>query len=212
MQDHDISDFQVSVDVDTQRVAKVYAESLYGAAAEHDQAQQVLEELQGLVSDVFKADPKIEVFLTSVIIGRDRKADLIKTAFSTRSSETFSNFLSVLNDHDRLDLIRPILTAYRELFDQRSGRIHVHVRSAQPLPDDQRERLVQELKKAFQREPILESRVDPDLLGGLVVQVGDWLYDASVRSNLDTLRNQIIERSSHEIQSGRDRFSTAIGN
>jgi F-type H+-transporting ATPase subunit delta len=209
MQEND--DFQVPVNVDTQRVAKVYAESLYGAAAKQNQAKQVLDELQSLVGEVYKADPKIEVFLTSAIVGRDRKADLIKNVFSTRSSETFSNFLSVLNDHDRLDLLRPILTAYRELFDERSGHIHVHVRSAQPLPDDQRERLVLELKKAFQRDPILESRVEPDLLGGLVVQVGDWLYDASVRSNLETLRNQIIERSSHEIQSGRDRFSTSIG-
>jgi F-type H+-transporting ATPase subunit delta len=212
MQESDISEFQSSVNVDTQRVAKVYAESLYGAAAKTSQAQLILDELQSFVGEVYKADPKIEVFLTSVIVGRDRKADLIKSVFSTRASATFFSFLSVLNDHDRLDLLRPILTAYRELFDQRSGRIHVHVRSAQPLPDDQRERLIVELKKAFEREPILESRVDPDLLGGLVVQVGDWLYDASVRSNLDTLRNQIIERSSHEIQSGRDRFSTAIGN
>jgi F-type H+-transporting ATPase subunit delta len=212
MQESDTSDFQSSVNVDTQRVAKVYAESLYGSAAKHNQAQQVLDELQGLVGEVFKADPKIEGFLSSVIVGRDRKAELIKGVFSTRSSETFFSFLSVLNDHDRLDLLRPVLTAYRQLFDQRSGRIHVQVRSAQPLPDDQRERLVLELKKAFQRDPILENRVEPDLLGGLVVQVGDWLYDASVRSNLETLRNQIIERSSHEIQSGRDRFSSANGN
>jgi F-type H+-transporting ATPase subunit delta len=212
MPEIDTNELQTTVNVDTQRVAKVYAESLYGAAAKQNQAQQVLEELQGVVGSVFKADPKIEVFLTSAIVGRDRKADLIKSVFSTRSSQTFSSFLSVLNDHDRLDLLRPVLTAYRELFDSRSGRIHVHVRSAQPLADDQRQRLILELKKAFERDPILESRVDPDLLGGLVVQVGDWLYDASVRSNLETLRSQIIERSSHEIQSGRDRFSTTIGN
>jgi F-type H+-transporting ATPase subunit delta len=212
MPESDTTELQSTVNVDTQRVAKVYAESLYGAASKAYQAQQVLEELQGLIGEVFKADPKVETFLTSAVVGRDRKADLIKSVFSTRSSQTFSSFLSVLNDHDRLDLLRPILVAYRELFDQRSGRIHVQVRSAQPLPDDQRERLVLELKKAFQRDPILESRVDPDLLGGLIVQVGDWLYDASVRSNLETLRSQIIERSSHEIQSGRDRFSTAVGN
>jgi F-type H+-transporting ATPase subunit delta len=212
MQDTINSEFETVVSVDTQRVAKLYAEALYGAAEQRGQAQEVLDELQSLVSDVFKANPQIEAFLTSVIVGRDRKADLIKNGFANRASETLINFLFVLNNHERLDLLRPILAAYRELYDQKAGRIHVQVRTAQPLPDDQRESLHRELKKAFQKEPILETKVDPDLLGGLVVQVDDWLYDASVRSSLETLRNQIIERSSHEIQSGRDRFSSRNGN
>ncbi|MFL5243749.1 MAG: ATP synthase F1 subunit delta [Gemmataceae bacterium] len=206
------SEFESVIDVDTQRVAKLYAEALYGAAEKRDQAREVLDELHSLVSDVFKANPQIENFLTSVIIGRDRKTDLIKDGFANRASETLVNFLFVLNNHERLDLIRPILAAYQELYDQKAGRIHVQVRTAQALPDDQRDSLHRELKQAFQKEPILETKVEPDLLGGLVVQVGDWLYDASVRSSLENLRNQIIERSSHEIQSGRDRFSARNGN
>jgi F-type H+-transporting ATPase subunit delta len=77
-----------------------------------------------------------------------------------------------------------------------------------PLEHDHQEQLLGELRQAFQREPILELRVESDLLGGLVVQVGDWLYDASVRSRIARIRNQLIERSSYEIQSGRDRFSS----
>jgi F-type H+-transporting ATPase subunit delta len=116
-----------------------------------------------------------------------------------------------LNDHERLDLLRPIVAAFRELRDQRAGRMRVQVRSAVPLPDDQREQLLQQLRATFHTEPLLETQVDDDLLGGLVVRVGDWLYDHSVRSQLETLRDQIIARSSYEIQSGRDRFSTADG-
>jgi len=55
-------------------------------------------------------------------------------------------------------------------------------------------------------EPVLQETVDPDLLGGMVVRILDWVYDASVRARLQMLRNQLIERSSHGIQSGRDRF------
>ena len=61
----------------------------------------------------------------------------------------------------------------------------------------------------MKREPVLIPKVDPDILGGLIVQVGDWRYDASVRHQLDIIRNQLIESSSHEIQVGRDRFSSA---
>jgi F-type H+-transporting ATPase subunit delta len=120
------------------------------------------------------------------------------------------NFLLVLNGHERLDLLRAIVEAYRELRDERAGRVAVVVRSAVPLPGDQRDHLIQELRETFQREPVVEIQLDPDLLGGVVVQVGDWVYDQSVKSKLEDIRNQLIARSSHEIQSGRDRFSSAV--
>jgi F-type H+-transporting ATPase subunit delta len=119
----------------------------------------------------------------------------------------FLNFLLVLNHHDRLDLLRPICDAYRGLRDQRARRIRIQVRSAAPLDDGQRDRLQRELQETFHLEPILETEIDPELLGGMLVRVGDWVYDASVRTQLETIRNQLIARSSHEIQSGRNRFS-----
>jgi F-type H+-transporting ATPase subunit delta len=88
----------------------------------------------------------------------------------------------------------------------------VQVRSAVPLADDQADRLRQQLRESLRLDPVLRTEVDPKLLGGIVVKVGDWLYDASVRARLDSIRKQLIERSSHEIQSGRDRFSVASGN
>src|SRR5262249_57269894 len=97
-----------------------------------------------------------------------------------RASEIFLNFLLVLNEHERLDLLRPILAAYRRLYEERTGHVRVRVKSAAPLPDDQRQRLEQELRAAFRREPILEARVDPDLLGGLGGQVGGRGFDGSV--------------------------------
>ena len=145
-------------------------------------------------------------------VGREAKAAVLRKAFGGRSSDLFVNFLVVLNNHDRLDLLRPIQRTYRELFDERAQRIRVHVRSAVPLPDDQQQRLRDELRQTFHRDPILVTEVDPDLLGGLVVRVGDWLYDASIRTRLANLKNDLIERSSHEIQSRRDRFSSADGN
>src|SRR5690242_36224 len=195
-------------DVGAQRVARIYAQALLAAAEKRGQAQEVLDELESLVHDVFAAAPQFEGFLASRAISRKRKPPVIRSALQGRASDVFLNFLLVLNDHERLDLLRPILSAYRGLYEERTHRIRVRVKSAAPLPDDQRQRLEQELRTAFQREPILETRVDPDLLGGLVVQVGDWVYDGSVRSRLANLRNQLIERSSYEIQSRRDRFSS----
>ena len=200
-----------AVDVGSQRVARIYAEALLNAAEKRGQAQETLEELESLVQDIFGRDEQFEAFLSSGAIGRDRKEEVIHKAFAGRASDLFLNFLLVLNDHERLDLLRPTVRAYRELHDQRAGRLPIEVRSAVPLPEDQRQRLHEELRETFHREPVLQTKIDPDLIGGLVLRVGDWLYDASVRTQLETIRNQIIARSSHEIQSGRNRFSAANG-
>ena len=80
------------------------------------------------------------------------------------------------------------------------------------MPAEQRQHLEQTLRGALQLEPILDTRIDPELLGGIIVKVGDWRYDASVQTSLKTIRDQIIARSSYEIQSGRDRFCSANGN
>jgi F-type H+-transporting ATPase subunit delta len=196
----------ITADVGAERIARVYAEALFDAAQEKGQASDVQAELDSLIGDVFRANPELEDFFSSGAAGRDRKKDLIQKTFPGRSSEIFTNFLLVLNHHDRLDLLRPIQRAYRELFQERSGQMTVEVRSAAPLSDEQRERLKRDLQETFKREPILVATVDPDLLGGLRVQVGDWLYDATVRTQINTIRNQLIERSSHAIQSGRDRL------
>jgi F-type H+-transporting ATPase subunit delta len=204
-------EFQHTADVSAQRVAHVYAEALINAAEAAGKADAILDELDSLITDLFRADRQFEAFLSSGAIGRDRKAEVIEKTFGGRAEELFTNFLLVLNRHERLDLLRPIRTAYQELRDQRANRVRVLVRSAVPLPDDQRDRLQQELRQSFHLEPVLVTQVDPDLLGGLVVKVGDWLYDGSVRAQLETLRNQLIARSSHEIQSRRDRFCSPNG-
>ena len=144
-------------------------------------------------------------------MGRDRKAHVIRKAFENRASELIVNFLLVLNEHERLDLLKPITVAYSDLRDERGGRVRVQVLTAVPLPDDQRERLRQQLAENLHKEPVLETDVDPELLGGMVVRVNDWLYDYSVRAQLEDIRKQILARSSYEIQSRRDRFRYPTG-
>jgi F-type H+-transporting ATPase subunit delta len=197
------------LDDTTRHVARVYAQALLDAAGKRQQAAEVLDELNTLVHDILDRDPALEAFLASPAVGRERKEKVIRDAFGGRADEVFVNFLLVLNRHDRLEIIRAVAQEYRALYDEQAGRMPVEVESAVPLAADQEERLRQELRARFEgREPVLTTRVNPDLLGGLVVRVGDWVYDASVRNRLARIKNQLIERSSHEIQRGGDRFSS----
>jgi F-type H+-transporting ATPase subunit delta len=200
---------RLEADVGARRVARVYAEALFDEASARNQAREILDELDALLNEVVRPNPETEAFFTSAAIGRERKAEVLRSALAGRVGELVLNFILVLNNHYRLDLLGVAVALYRELLEQHSGQMRVQVRSAVPLDHDHQERLRGELRQGFSREPILEMQVDPDLLGGLVVQVGDWLYDASVRTRLETMRNQLIERSSYEIQSGRDRFRSA---
>ena len=212
MNDDKDADFEPIADVSAQRVARVYAEALLNAADKQGQSDDVVEGLDSLIRDLFQAELQLEAFLTSSAVGRERKARLIDKVFENKASVLFVDFLKVLNQHERLNLLRPILAAAKELRDARAKRIRVQVRSAVPLANDQENRLRQQLREALKLDPVLQTAVDPELLGGVVVRVGDWLYDASVRARLESIRNQLIARSSHEIQSGRDRFSIANGN
>ena len=201
-----------TADVTAQRVARVYAEALLNAAEKHGQGDAVLEEYRSLIEEVFSANPQVEILLSSAALGRTKRKAALERVFEKRASAVFFNFVLVLNNHERLELLRPILVALQDLHDERARKIRVQVLSAALLPAEQQDRLAQEIRDAFGLEPILETETDPELLGGLKVRVGDWQFDGSLRTQLESIRSEILERSSHEIQSRRDRFSTADGN
>jgi F-type H+-transporting ATPase subunit delta len=193
------------LDDEARHVGKVYAEALFRAAEGANQTGEVLEELAALLG-IFRKDPGLELFLSSAAIGQHRKEEAIRKAFTGRASEVLTNFLLVLNNHGRLDSLRAITEAYRTLSDRKTGHVIIRVRSAVPLTDEERSRLCDDVRAVRKLQPVLQETVDPSLLGGMIVYVGDWVYDASVRTRLLEIRNHLIEESSHAIQSGRDRF------
>jgi F-type H+-transporting ATPase subunit delta len=131
--------------------------------------------------------------------------------FGKQVSELLLNFLKVVSGHQRLELLRPILRETHKLYDRMQGRVRVRLTTATPIPDEMAERVAGGLRKLLDGEPILERAADPDLIGGVVVRVGDTVYDGSIANRLKTLRKQMIDRSAHEIQSRRDRFRYPAG-
>ena len=121
-------------------------------------------------------------------------------------------FLKVLARHGRLDCLRAVRGQFHRLYDALAGRVQVRVTTAVPLDAAVLRSLEEMLRRKLGREPVVRQVTDPDLIGGVVVQVGDTLYDASVARQLETLRLHMIDRSIHEIQSRRDRFRNSAGN
>lgn len=199
------------LDIKGQQVARVYAEALLKSARNQQAEGEVLEQLDSLIDDVFAASPELELFFASGSISRRRKAEVIRKLFEGRAHPLVLNFLLVLNDHDRLNLLRTMVKAYRQLCDRETRRVRVEVQSAVALGEDYLELIARQLRDIFHLEPLVHNRVEPDLLGGLVVRIGDWVFDGSVRSHLEKLQKELLSRSAYAIQTQRDRFCTASG-
>ena len=192
----------------SRRLARVYAESLLNAADKASKADAIEAELEGLLA-MLGSNGKIASLLSSKGIQHSQRDPFIKQAFEGKVDPLLLDFIGVLNRKDRLDLLADTAISFRELQDERAHRVRVLVKSPRPLTEEQKETLKSTLHSSLQLTPVLDVKIDPELLGGLVVQVGDEVYDNSVRTRIETLRNQLLSRSSYEIQIGRDRFSSA---
>ena len=197
-------------DPSAQAVARTYAEAFLNAAGSAG-VENALEELASFLDDALGRHPQFADILLSGIVNRDEKVGLIDRAVVPHASPVLGSFLRVLARKDRLELLPLILDDARVQHERRSGRCRVQLASARPLSESALERIQDRLRRSLPFEPVLDTRTDPALLGGLVIQVEDTVYDSSLRTRLRQLRGRLRERSLHEIQSGRDRFSHPEG-
>lgn len=197
-------------DPGSQAVADVYADAFLDAAQSAG-VEGELEEFRSFIEDVLQQNPDFDRLLRSPMVNRDDKLRMIDRIVASRGTPLFTNFLRVLARHDRLDLLPIILNRTQIEHEKRSGRRRVQVTSARPLSDDARRAIQDRLASVFPFQPILEVRTDPALLGGLVIRVGDTVYDGSLRTRLRQLRARLRERYRNEIQRGRDRFRHSTG-
>jgi F-type H+-transporting ATPase subunit delta len=181
------------------RVAKVYAEALLAAALKQgdaDAVESVGDELNDFVAGVLGKKPAVANFLASPAVGKKAKAAAFQAALPGNASDLLRGLFGVLARNMRLDLIPGIAEAYNQLLDERAGRVRVKVSAAAELTDAQKAALTDRLAAMLKRHPVLDVHVNPDLLGGMVVQVGDRVIDTSVRTRLETLRTLLLDKGS----------------
>lgn len=196
-------------DPSTLAIVNVYAKAFLDAAGA--QAGEQIEEFTSFVTDVLDANPEFRTILISGVANRDEQIQLIDRVVGPYGSEFFTNYLRVLANHERLDLLPQILEATQFEFEKRHGQQRVQVVSVSPLDDAALGRVREKIASAFSFDPIIENVTDPKLLGGLVIRVNNTVYDGSLRSRLNQLAKRMQQGSLHEIQSGRDRFSHPEG-
>ena len=193
-------------------IARTYADAFLQAAAHAPEgADAVLGELTELHDDLLEPNPDFARLLTGPLVGEDEKLGLIDRAVAPHASPLLANFLRVLARHGRLDLLPRILGEAHVARERELGKRRVTVTTAVPLSDGELADLERELGAAVSFTPVLIPEVDPAILGGLVIRVGDTVYDSSLKARLRQLRGRLQSQATHEIQSRRDRFRDSEG-
>jgi F-type H+-transporting ATPase subunit delta len=203
---------QIGADVAVEQIADIYGRALLGAAEKAGRTEELLQEFDGLVTDVLEPFPKLETILASTLIPHEEKAGVLDRVLGGRFSPLLISFLKIVSRHGRLDCLRAIHRQTSLLYDRMRGRIHVQLATAAPLSDAAANRIAQRLRDVLGAEPILRRVTNPELIGGALLRVGDTVYDGSIANQLHLIRQQMMQRSVHEIQSRRDRFRDPAGN
>jgi F-type H+-transporting ATPase subunit delta len=144
------------------------------------------------VADALEADASLRLFLDTPRVSAVAKNEILAKAFQDRMPRHFVRFLQTLVTNRRQALIPEIAEEYRSLLDQAEGRVHAHVTVARETNDKDKALIAKELSRVLGKTVIPHLTVNPDILGGLVVRVGDEIMDGSVRRRLSALRNQLV--------------------
>ena len=173
--------------------ARRYARALFGIAQEDGRLQEVGRELAELGS-LLESTPELrDALFRPLHPVAQRRGVLDAVAERLGASPHLRHFYSYLIDQRRFIDIEAIRTEFERLADEAAGRVPARVRSAAPLSEEQRERLRQALCQRTGRDVQLEVSVDESLVGGLVAQVGDLVFDGSIRTHLEQLRSNLAK-------------------
>jgi F-type H+-transporting ATPase subunit delta len=173
-------------------IARRYARALLDVAAEAQRTDAVAEQLAAFVT-IFEKSRELSDVLLNPAYTRAQRSQVVEALMGMLGTvePVLANTLRLLVERNRLIYLPDISRVYRDMADVRAGRARGMVTSASPLAPDALEALRKNLQQITQRNVVLETRVDPSLLGGVSAQVGSVLYDGSVRTQLEHMRREL---------------------
>jgi F-type H+-transporting ATPase subunit delta len=174
-----------------EELAQVYGRSLFQVALEHGRVDELREQL-GQFADALDQHRELAVFFFSPYFSSQEKRDALDTLLDG-ADEIFINFLALLIENHRMPVIFRIRHEYERLWDEENRTLPVQITSAITLDDATTESLGRTIGERAGRKVTLAARVDPDILGGIIIRVGNSILDASIRNRLEQLRRHVAQ-------------------
>ena len=172
-----------------EEISEVYARSLFEVARDEDKLDDVREQL-GEIADAVSENHDLQVFFFSPYFSSDEKVEGLSKVISG-ADETVANFLKLLVEKHRMPALFRIRQRFEALWQEENKVLPVQVTSAIELDKKTVNDIGKQIGHKTGRKVELTSAVDPDILGGLVLQVGNSVLDASIRNRLESLRKQV---------------------
>ncbi len=174
-------------------LARRYARALLAIGREDGQTRRILEEAERFAALSAKTPLLREALEAAQVHRRDKKAALEAALAPAGFLPTTRNFLLLLVDKGRMNILPAIVSELRRLIEEVEGIERVEVAVPMPLSDVQRDRLRSVLERRSGKKVVLEEKIDPSVLGGIVVKVGSTVYDGSARTQIRQIR-QTLEK------------------
>lgn len=193
------------MDSDAQQVGALYGKAILGSAG--NQVDEIVSQLNSIVQDCLNQYPVLEQLLSSPRVSQVDKEATIDRIFKGKVHNTLLNFLKVLCRRSRIGYLRGIQVSANQMRDEQLGRIRAIVTSAFPLSDDQRNSIATKLGQKLGKQVVLDERIDEKLLGGIMIRVGDQVFDGSVQGKMSAIRSAVATGIQKAI---RDNFSSLL--
>jgi F-type H+-transporting ATPase subunit delta len=174
--------------------ALTYSRSLLELAKEKGgtaEAQSVGSEL-AVIGQILTENPSFKLYLTDPGLSADERGKALKRIFEGKLSPLLMKFVGLLSSKGRLSLLAEIPEAYQDLLDEDMGKIEVDVTVAQKLTPDQLEVVREKVSQALKKDAVIHLNVDEKIIGGMILRVQDKLIDASVKHQLQAMKEQLL--------------------
>ncbi|MCZ2357751.1 MAG: ATP synthase F1 subunit delta [Bacteroidia bacterium] len=176
------------------RIAKRYATSIFDLAVEKNQLQSVANDFD-TIGSIFKTNREFSLLLKSPIVTADKKRDILKAIFHGKISPITETFLGILVRKGRENVLEVVAREFVALFDKHQNQQKALITSAQQLSPETISLIKKQLENKFNSTILIETKINPDLIGGFVIRIDDLLYDTSILNRIQNLRKQFSENS-----------------
>jgi len=165
------------------RLAEVYSQALLGLARECDAVETVKEDLDA-IAEVTEKDADFIAVMVSPYFSEQYKQELTLKVFGGRLNELTMNFLKIVIEHERMAFLTRIIDRFSELWDVLHGRAFVRITVAQAIDENEIRKLAEDIAVSMKRPADIEMVVNPEIIGGAVINYGDKVIDNSIKGRL----------------------------
>lgn len=174
------------------RIVRRYATALFNAARRAKAIDRVESDL-GLVSYTLEAMPSLMEAMHSPLVPRERKKTILRDIFADKVHEVTLSYFDLLVEKRREEVVLDTEPEYIALADEARGIVKAEVTAAVRLTQEEESRLAARLSAMTGRQAQLSVEVDPDIIGGVMVKIGDTVIDGSIRGQLEALRERLLD-------------------